>query len=572
MTTEIALTDVLIIGAGPVGLTLANELRKRDVDVRIVEKQPAIREISKALIWHVRTQEALDKVGILQRGLAEAQPLKEVVMRAYGKRIGSWLFAEIDSPNPHAAIIGQNRTQHLLLDLLRERGGDVEWSSEVTAIAPDADGVTVTVLHGETTGTAQTTIRAKFVVGCEGANSIVRKTLGLTFEGQRYSGEQFIQADCKLRWTLPSGRSYLFLTDDGYMMVIEMPGGMARIFISLPDHDREAGARAASDQGAVEDISAAPTLDDIHANFLRLAGIEVELSDATWLARYRTSHRYANTFGVGRCFVAGDAGHVHVPIGGQGMNTGIQDAFNLGWKLAGVVRGDYRRELLDTYSAERHPVAKALIAGTDRSYRGVLHPSELQQRLVRMFGPFIVKTQMAQTTMATILEELNIAYDASPLNNDLKGAAGPKPGHRAPVDAPVVRWPGRETVLLADITRTIEWALLVFCGDAQHREAEPAQPETLPQALRQHITPFHITTSTAAPSVAGYTVLIDGEEHLHRAYGVTNPAFFLLRPDGVVAMRGPGFDLRALRSYFAGPVGLRAAAGEVTMPYKTLSG
>jgi 2-polyprenyl-6-methoxyphenol hydroxylase-like FAD-dependent oxidoreductase len=550
--------DVLIIGAGPVGLTLANELKRRDVAVRIVEKRAAIREISKALIWHVRTQEALDKVGILERGLAEAQPLKEVVMRAYGKRIGSWLFAGIDSPNPHAAVIGQNRTQHLLLDVLRERGGDVEWNSTVTAVAPDDDGVTVTVEPAAAGSTARATIRAKYVVGCEGSNSVVRKTLGLTFEGQRYSGEQFIQADCKIRWTLPGGRSYLFLTDDGYLMVIEMPGGMVRIFISLPDRDGEGEARAASDLGAVEDISAEPTLADIHSNFVRLTGIDVELSDATWLARYRTSHRYANTFGVGRCFVAGDAGHVHVPIGGQGMNTGIQDAFNLGWKLAGVVRGDYRRELLDTYSAERHPVAQALIAGTDRSYRGVLHPSELQQRLVRMFGPFIVRTQLVQETMATVLEELNIAYDASPLNADLKGTAGPKPGHRAPLSAAVVRWPDCRTVTLAQVTRTIEWALLVFGGDSEHRGAQALRPEPLPQALLAFVTPLYVTTSTAAPDLAGYEILIDGEEHLHRSYGVMQPAFYLLRPDGIVAMRGPAFDLTALTSYFSETLGVRA--------------
>jgi 3-(3-hydroxy-phenyl)propionate hydroxylase len=197
-------------------------------------------------------------------------------------------------------------------------------------------------------------------------------------------------------------------------------------------------------------------------------------------------------------FVAGDAGHVHVPVGGQGMNTGIQDAFNLGWKLAGVVRGDYRPELLDTYSAERHPVAEALNAGTDRSYRGVLHPSELQQRLVRMFGPFIVKTQLAQTTMATVLEELSIAYDASPLNNDLNGTDGPGPGHRAPVNAPVVRWPERQTALLAEITRTTEWALLVFggppmdcqrtCGKRRHGRANGfAAPDRDNDGIRRHL-------------------------------------------------------------------------------------
>ena len=559
MKDAVSDVDVLVIGAGPVGLTLANELVRRSVRVRVVERAPAIREISKALIWHVRTQEALDRVGILDRGLAEAKPLGEVVMRAYGKRIGSWLFGGIDARNPHALIIGQNRTQHLLLDLLRERGGDVQWNSEVTSIdTSDRDRVVATIARNADGSSSRETVRAAYVVGCEGSNSLVRKSIGLTFEGERYSGEQFIQTDCKIRWALPSGRSYLFLTDDGYMMVIEMPGDLVRIFISIPDADGAGQARAASDQGAVEDMSAEPTLEDIRGNFVRLTGIDVELREPTWRARYRTSHRYANTFRRGRCFVAGDAGHVHVPIGGQGMNTGIQDAFNLGWKLAGVVRGTYREEILETYSGERHPVAEALIKGTDRSYRGILHPSEMQQRLVRMFGPFVVKTSAAQHTMANVLEELTISYDATPLGRDLGGTTGPRSGHRAPTDAAIVRGGDLETCAFGELVRDTEWALVLFSGTLEHRTRDVPKLE-LPAALRDIVTAFYVSSDVAASAVAGYTSVFDGEEQLHRAFGISHAAFYLLRPDGVVAMRGPGVDVAPAIDYFVGRDGILAA-------------
>ena len=169
--------DVLVVGAGPVGLTLANELARRHVRVRVVEKSPSIREVSKALILHVRTQEALDKVGIMPAARAEAQPLREVVVHGYGKHIGSWHLDGIDSPYQHPLIIGQNRTQHLLLEALKERGVRVEWNCEAMNLAVEESGATLTLRHtglGTAAGQEET-LRAAYVVGCEGSKSLVRK-------------------------------------------------------------------------------------------------------------------------------------------------------------------------------------------------------------------------------------------------------------------------------------------------------------------------------------------------------------------------------------------------------------
>ena len=544
--------DVLALGAGPVGLTIANELARRGVSVRVVEKAPAIREISKALIWHVRTQEVLDKVGIIERGKAEAAPLREVVVRAYGKRIGAWHLDGLDSPHSHPVIIGQNRTQHLLLDLLRSRGGAVEWNTEATTLQMDADGATVTLrkTNPEDGSAREETVRARYVVGCEGSDSLVRKTLGLTFEGDKYSGEQFIQADCKLKWALPSGRSYLFLTNDGYLMAIEMPDGMTRIFISLPD--AEGQQQAAPSQGATEDTSHEPTLDDIRDNLRRLTGIEAELSDPVWLARYRTSHRCANKFSEGRAFVAGDAGHVHVPIGGQGMNTGIQDAFNLGWKLAGVVKGAYKPEILETYNAERYPVAQGLIRGTDRAYKGILHPAELQQKAARMFGPYLMRLNPVQNAVRAMLEEINITYPDTPLNLDCGGSGGPKPGERI-LDAPTVRWSDKQTLSLHELTRFAEWTLLLFGGTppraAYANLAELARE--IAEKYAPHITAHLVIAECAPPAALQFngSILLDLEHYLHEKYGVATAALYLLRPDQCVGFRGGPEDADALRDY-----------------------
>lgn len=419
-------SDVLIIGAGPVGLTLANELVRHGVTPRIVDKSERVREVSKALILHVRTQEILDKVGIMARVQDEAEPLREVVVHAYGQQIGGWDLDRIDSPYPHPLILGQNRTQHILQDQLGSRGVRVEYGLDATALDLQENEAAVTLRSGERTEC----ISARYVVGCDGSNSLVRRAMGASFDGERYSGEQFIQADCRIRWGLPKGRSYLFLTPDGYMMAIEMPGDVVRIFISLPDEPGSAGAAAADHQiGAVEATNEPPTLDEIRHHLMRLSGFKSTLSEASWLARYRTSHRYADRFQDRCAFIAGDAGHVHVPIGGQGMNTGLQDAFNLGWKLAGVIKGVLQPNILETYQSERHPVAVGLIRGTNLAYRGVLHPGKLRQYATRFFGPFLIRNRRVQEFMRGTLEELRISYSSSRLNLDLGGSSGPAPAN-----------------------------------------------------------------------------------------------------------------------------------------------
>ncbi|CCE00526.1 FAD-dependent monooxygenase [Bradyrhizobium sp. STM 3809] len=537
-------TDVLVLGAGPVGTTLANELVRHGIKPRIVDRAPSIREVSKAMILHVRTQEVLDKVGVASRLVSEAQPLTEVVVHAYGKHIGSWDLDDIDSDYKHPLIIGQNKTQHALLDLLTAGGVDVQWNTEAMSFEMTPDGVTTTlkVTDPVTHSTREDIVRSRYICGCEGSNSLVRRSLNLTFEGDRYTGEQFIQADCRIRWALPKGRSYLFLTAVGYMMVIEFPNDVVRIFISLPDTPDAAGAKEAAGQlGAVESTTEEPTLEDIRHHLAELSGFACELSDPIWLARYRTSHRYANHFSQGRAFIAGDAGHVHVPIGGQGMNTGIQDAFNLGWKLAGVAKGELKPSVLESYHAERHPVAESLIKGTNLAYTGILHPSEARQHAARLFGPFLIRNERVQDFMRNTLEELKIFYPSSPLNLDLGGATGPRPGERV-LDATMVRASDKSTVTINRLTRSPSWTLLIFGGrDDMALDDAFALSADVTGRFGKLMTPYVIVADKIAPESAGGSdhILLDTLHLAHERYGVTTPMFYLLRPDTYVGARGP---------------------------------
>ena len=525
-------TDVLIAGSGPVGLTLASELARYGVACRIVNKNSTVRETSKALILHVRTQEVFEAMGVIESAKAEAKPLHQVELHAYGKHIGHWRLAGVDSPHDSPVIIGQNRTEHLLEQHLKQLGGSVEWQMEAIALEQDADGITATVRHADG---KEEQIRARYIVGCEGSRSLVRETIGLPFEGDRYENEQFIQADAKIRWTFPKGASYLFLTEAGYMMVIEMPNDLVRVFISLPDPD--------------PDNKTEPTLQEVEAELRRLGSTDAELSDPVWLARYRTSHRRAPRFRVGRAFIAGDAGHVHVPIGGQGMNTGIQDAFNLGWKLASVLKGIAPPEILDSYNDERHPVAVALLDGTDLAYRNILHPSELLQRSVRLFGPFIVRQNLVQTRFRNTLEEIEISYKASLLVADHGGNQGVAAGERAP-DAIVVRLEDKATVRLFELFRGTHWTLLLLSGKQATADIHQALTDLAHQISSRYpeIKPYVVTDAIPDETWQG-AVLIDRQHYLHDRYGASAACLYLIRPDWFVGFRSSLSQSEQLQTY-----------------------
>lgn len=289
----------------------------------------------------------------------------------------------------------------------------------------------------------------------------------------------------------------------------------------------------------------------------KLGSTDAELYDPVWLARYRTSHRRTPQFGEGRVFIAGDAGHIHVPIGGQGMNTGIQDAFKLAWKLAYVVTGAARPELLNSYNAERHPVAVALLGGTDRAYRNILHPSELLQNAARLFGPFILNLESVQVRFRNTLEEIEIGYKDSPIVEDCGGSSGPALGERAP-DATIVRLSDKETVRLFDVFRGTQWILLLFSGQtttnvSYQKLADIGKTIASKYGQQQHITTHLVVADAAPPKNLNWdgSILMDREHYLHDKYGVSSACLYLVRPDWYVGFRGHPTDKDSLLNYLA---------------------
>ncbi len=362
-------TDVLIAGAGPIGLTAAIELNRRGVDCRIVDALAEPPQYAKAVGVQPRTLEVFEGMGVLNAILDESIPMRGQVVYVNGAEVAQ-LELSLPAEVPFGFIcIPQYATERVLRSELAHRGVVVERGVRVTGFSQDDDGVTASV----SSDSGQQMLRARYLVGADGAHSVVRKALGATFEGAAFD-EQYMLGDVEVDWSLPRGFALRAMhqsdgiTDD-LLVCIPLPGrGRYRMSMLVP---AELAAAPAAADGIAHGFEGAraPRLDDIQAVLDRLSPEPVTARNLRWSSVFRISHRIVDSYGSGRVFIAGDAAHIHPPTGAQGMNTGIQDAHNLAWKLALAVRGEAAAGLLDSYDAERRPVGEEVVGRTVRSAR-----------------------------------------------------------------------------------------------------------------------------------------------------------------------------------------------------------
>ena len=520
-------TPVLVIGAGPVGLTLACELIRHGVDVRLVDKKAKPEPHPNAAVVHVRTLEILSAMGAVDGFLREGFPMPGIHGRAFGKRIGFVDVGGVDSPFTGPRTIGQQITERLLTEHLQELGGTIERGVEAVSLEQDANEVHVRLKKDGREEVAA----AGWVVGCEGSKSLTREACGIVAEGERYVGKEFLQIDAKIRWSHPHGFGYLFIESKQIFGCLPYNGdGFYRIICARNDQN----------PGNHEP----PTLEEMQELLRGMTDSSTELYDPTWFNRFRSGHRLAATFRAGRAFLAGDAAHVHVPIGGQGMNYGMHDAFNLAWKLAAVIKGEARPELLDSYQAERHPVDEALVRGTDRSFYLLIEHAAAAGTAMKFFGSTLFSIPALQRRIRDTLGEINVAYPTSKFSEDHGGSAGPVAGDRAP-DALVVPLPERQTTTLFDLMRGTRWNLLLFAGLRPTRhDIEMLERLSAPLAgpygkrLAVHLI---LCTDPPVPVHGSWAldVVMDCEEYAHAKYGIDNaPCLYLVRPDWYIAFRG----------------------------------
>jgi len=346
-------TDVLIIGAGPSGLTLAASLVKMGIATTVVDRQPAGANTSRAAVVNARTLEVLDDLDVSRRLVKEGIQAPRFTIRDGRRTLIPVDFSVLPTEFPYSLMVPQATTERLLLDRLTELGGTVIRPKTLTSVTQDGDGVTAAFDDGEA-------ITARYVVGADGIHSTVREHAGIGFEGGVYQ-ESFTLADVRLRGEAPVDEVILFWAKAGLTVVAPLPGDIYRIV--APVHDAPDEPSAAFIQQILDDRG--------------LGAGRMIVTDVVWGSRFRIHHRVADSYRAGRLLLVGDAAHVHSPAGGQGMNLGIQDAVALADALAAVLAGA-PDTVLDDYSAARRPIAQQVVEMTDRLTRLATLPRALR--------------------------------------------------------------------------------------------------------------------------------------------------------------------------------------------------
>jgi 2-polyprenyl-6-methoxyphenol hydroxylase-like FAD-dependent oxidoreductase len=539
------LIPVLVVGAGPTGLTMANELARHGAAVRIIDREPAPPITSRALVVMPRSLEVFDDMGVVDEALAAGTPVKALTITFKNKKVRMDVAGLLTGPQNYTAYpalrtLSQHDTERILAEALAKRGVEIERGRALTDLTQDGETVTVSLRGAD--GSIETA-RCRWVIGCDGAHSAVRKAAGIPFAGSTYQDE-FIMADAELDWQLPHGELYGFPSPAGVFAAFSMPGeNRYRIF----------GNVLPGQEGPSAEYSE-PTHEEFQAMLDERVPFGAKVVKEYWVTRYRVHSRSVPRYRDGHVFLVGDAAHVHSPAGAQGMNTGIQDAYNLAWKLALIERGIADESLLDSYHGERHPVGVQLLKTTDRLFSVIAGHNPLSRiargRIAPQLATRVLTRPSVRRWFVGRLAQLRIRYPDSPLNaEDGSGWRGaPAPGDRArEADVLIGGRPGR----LHDVLRGTHHTVMLFTGLDEH--ALPAvQLCRLAERIEGSYRGLARARVISAERFADHPLALgDPNRSAHRQYGLEAAGAYVVRPDAHIGYRGRPVDADRLMAELA---------------------
>ncbi len=521
-------TDILIAGGGPTGLMLANQLARRGIRVEIIDRHAGPAMQSRALGVQARTLEIYAQLGLVKRALDLGKRGFGASMWAQGRHMAHVRLDDAGgmvTPYPYILVLGQDDNERIMGEKLGEFGVSVQWNTELVDFTQDADGVTATL---KTSDGGNRTVRAAYIAGCDGAHSAVRKLSGIGFPGAPYEHVFFV-ADVEMTGTMTPEEVNIYFWRSGFHLLFPMRG---------KDHWRIVGIVPAKlrDRDNLD-------LDSVLPSLRSEAGSTLSITSCSWFSTYRIHHRAAERFWDRRAFLLGDAAHIHSPVGAQGMNTGLQDAYNLAWKLALAVSGKADVGLLDSYNAERLPVAQRLLATTDRAFKLVVSDNWiaglLRTKVIARIAAFAMSIGRVRSLAFRTVSQTGINYRKSPLaltTGDLPSTA-PQGGDRFP------------------------WMHLSFSQgtpieDSFHRLDDTCfnlivAGQTVPDGLKSTFGTMLKTWDLPAT--------LQNDTELGRV-GIPLPAFYLIRPDGHVGLCGRIAEEVAITRYLTQTIGLRPSA------------
>jgi 2-polyprenyl-6-methoxyphenol hydroxylase-like FAD-dependent oxidoreductase len=399
-------TDVIIVGAGPTGLSLACQLVRYGIDFVIIEKKAGVTTHSKAIGVQARTMEIYEQLGVVEQALAGGQIAGKIQIVSGGKIRGGVDLSAMGaglSPYPYLFILDQSKNEQLLCEYLHSHNKEVLWRTELEHFTQEETGVTAQV---KTADCESKSIEAKYLVGCDGAKSPVRNALGLSFEGSTFE-RLFYVADAQVDWAFSHDAGYGCFSPASVALFFPMVGeNRYRIIGTFPEGLEK-------DEGEI-------LYEEIEQRIKEDTKLDLDISHVNWFSVYKVHTRAVDRFSIGRCFVAGDAAHIHSPAGGQGMNTGIQDVYNLAWKMAFVIKGLAGEQLLATYNEERLPNARQLLEKTDRAFNVLVGSNWffglMRMKVLPLVAKYAIGHDFVGKTIFSFMSQIRINYRKATLS------------------------------------------------------------------------------------------------------------------------------------------------------------